>query len=368
MPVVPNETFRIDRDGSIASPAPAPTPAPTPAPPVPVPPPAPAPVVIERRAAPTPVGRADVPARTPSQRSRARATIADVPAEPVAEPDVVVAPPLQAPPDVLPVPVTPGVPSPSANASPAAPEAQGGAWWPWAVPLLAGLAGLAFLLRRRRGTAHAAGPMQLHAEPDVAADVPEPEPATPLAAAPIAVPVRSTPPPVAQPIAEPRLDLTFTPAAASTGEARASVEFALTVANEGDAPARRVRMEARLFAMGNDHEDALAAFFAAPLERPIPIASAVAPGVHAALRSQVALPLTGVRPIAVNDRQLFVPLVAFKVLYEYAGPDGDIRTSQTTSSYVVGRENKPPASKMAPFRLDQGPRQYREVGHRVHRA
>jgi hypothetical protein len=36
-------------------------------------------------------------------------------------------------------------------------------------------------------------------------------------------------------------------------------------------------------------------------------------------------------------------------------------------SYIVGREAKPPAEKMAPFRLDLGPRLWRHVGQRRNR-
>lgn len=259
---------------------------------------------------------------------------------------------------------------------PATAEADGTSWWPWAALLLAGLIGFGLFARRRfrAPVVYEVEELALPPKP-VADELVEEAAVVPVAPvetevpsetlAPMAAPPITTPPVI---IAEPRLALTFTPAGATTGDARASVEFALSVMNEGTAPARRVRMEARLFAMGNDHEAALAAFFAAPLERPIPIASAVAPGIHAAMRSQVAIPLADVRPIAVNNRQLFVPMVAFKVLYEHDGGDAGIRTSQTTASYVVGREAKPPAAKMAPFRLDQGPKQYREVGHRVHRA
>jgi len=58
-----------------------------------------------------------------------------------------------------------------------------------------------------------------------------------------------------------------------------------------------------------------------------------------------------------------VPLVAFNILYQ----SGDGEIVQTAMSYVVGRETRPPAEKMAPFRLDQGPKIYREVGQRQHR-
>lgn len=179
-----------------------------------------------------------------------------------------------------------------------------------------------------------------------------------MAAVPISHP---TPPGVPRP----QLDLSFKPSAASATDARATVEYLLNIVNAGDAPARRVRMEARLFAMGPDHDAALAAFFADPLERPLSLASTIPAGVGFDQRSQVAMPRDAVQPIHVADRLLFVPLVAFKMTYEWSDDDV-VHKEEVTASYVVGREAKPPAAKMAPFRLDQGPRVYREVGQRRH--
>ena len=62
----------------------------------------------------------------------------------------------------------------------------------------------------------------------------------------------------------------------------------------------------------------------------------------------------------MQDRTLFIPLVAFNVLYDV----GNGRTGQTAMSYVVGRETEPPRPKMGAFRLDLGPRIYRTVGQR----
>ena len=55
-----------------------------------------------------------------------------------------------------------------------------------------------------------------------------------------------------------------------------------------------------------------------------------------------------------------MPVVAFNVVYEW----GDGQTGQTSTSHVVGLEPSNPSAKMAPFRLDLGPRVYRSVGQR----
>ena len=197
-----------------------------------------------------------------------------------------------------------------------------------------------------------------------ALDVPIIPPERELVAPAVVAPIIKAVPPAAPALQKPRprIQLAFKPAAASATDERAAVQFVLTVANVGNAPARRVRIEARMFAMGEDHDAALAAFFAAPLERATSIASSIPPGISTDLRTQVTLPRAAVRPIRHADRMLFVPVVAINLLYEW--DDGE--AGQTAMSYVIGRENRPPVAKMAPFRLDQGPRVYREVGHREH--
>jgi len=52
-----------------------------------------------------------------------------------------------------------------------------------------------------------------------------------------------------------------------------------------------------------------------------------------------------------------VPLIAFNALYSWSGGEG-----QTSASYLLGRDTK--SEKLAPFRLDLGPRIVRSVGAR----
>jgi len=52
-------------------------------------------------------------------------------------------------------------------------------------------------------------------------------------------------------------------------------------------------------------------------------------------------------------------LIGFNALYRWSGGDG-----QTSNSYLLGRETK--SEKLAPFRLDLGPRIFRGLGARQH--
>ena len=423
--LAPDGTVAPPSPAPVPEPITPPTPAPaTPAPPEPVPvvPPAAETPALDPIATPpdaaAPVRRFDRsrrvvrPAPAPRAQAAPTAPLADDPVAPAPADEV---PGQAAPPAAEPVVPVAGDP---VAASPEAEPASDASWWPLAALAgLAAVAALAFARRRRRTavvettedeTYVASEPADAQDEPLLLEDVVEPAPTVPheadaavrtlpvidlppvLAVAPaatepqaqdaeLAAQTDAMPTPIEPEAAvasasaiepavapRPRLELAFAPAGASATDAQAAVQFVLTVSNLGDAPALRVRMEARMFAMGEDHDAALAAFFSQPLERATPIASTIPAGVSTELRTQVTLPGAAVRPIRVAERVLFVPVVAVNVLYEWSdGADGQA-DGQTAMSYVIGRENRPPAAKMAPFRLDQGPRMYREVGHRVH--
>jgi hypothetical protein len=54
---------------------------------------------------------------------------------------------------------------------------------------------------------------------------------------------------------------------------------------------------------------------------------------------------------------VFVPVLAFNANYGWAA-----KTGQTCVSYLLGRDGH--GEKLAPFRLDLGPRLFRKVGAR----
>jgi hypothetical protein len=159
----------------------------------------------------------------------------------------------------------------------------------------------------------------------------------------------------------PWLELQFRPERATTTPAEASVQFELAVINKGNTVATKVRVEACMFNAGPQLEAEIEQFFAAASP---PAASGMIPDISprdaATLRSVVAMPKDLVREIEVNGRRLFIPTVAFNVIYEW----GNGKKGRTSMAFLVGREPDTPSSKMSPFRLDQGPRIYRQVGQR----
>jgi MYXO-CTERM domain-containing protein len=255
--------------------------------------------------------------------------------------------PLPVPEATADVAVEPALPQPLPNTTTPLqpPGAQSGAWpaYYWAAPaLLALLLGL-FLLRRRRRTAE---------EPVLEA--------APLARTAAPAPVRTAPIPAPAPADDdlrPWLELEFKPEKMVATASDATVHFDLTVKNVGRSAARNVRIQARMFNPSNSQQQDIKAFFATAMGSGAPMS--VPPQLAAKFKSSVVMPRDKVREIEVQGRPLFIPTVAINILYEY----GDGRIGQTSKSYVIGTE-KQAAEKMGPFRLDLGPRIYRQVGGR----
>ena len=350
----PSTPKGFDLPGRRTTPPAAPVPAPTP-PSDPVA--RPAPSTTERRPEPRPAERAET---RPAERA---------PAAPVAEPA------LEAPPSVsLPEPApqsetalppvaepAPPASSPAAETQPAGDE--GSSWLVYAaggVALLVLLAWAAMRLRRRaeekrleqaRGAARAELGDALFAKwrPE-AQPVPTPEPE----ATPVAFPAE------APPRAWLEIDINAERAAATDSEA--TVHYALTLANRGEAAAGNIRIDARLFNASAEGE--MLAFFQGPIhEQSGSPHVTIAPDGRLTLMGQVTMPMADVREIELQGRRIFVPMVAINVAYDWEGGSG-----RTSRSWLVGREPETPSAKMGAFRLDLGPRVYRQVGQREAKA
>jgi hypothetical protein len=138
---------------------------------------------------------------------------------------------------------------------------------------------------------------------------------------------------------------------------KVTVDFEVELFNSGSAPARAVLIEGTLFNAGPAQDQEIGRFFANPVGQGERIA-VIPPLKRVALRTQVAVPADQVHAYEMADRQVFVPLIAFNALYSWSGGEG-----QTSSSYLLGRDTK--GEKMAPFRLDLGPRIFRGIAGRL---
>ena len=225
---------------------------------------------------------------------------------------------------------------------------------PWLIAAfaLAGAAAWYFFRQRPRQRYAAAGGIDLFEAPSRGPVEPPRAPARPAPAA--------TPPPtgIVSTRLRPWLEIEFNPVRAVVDEEKAAIQFELSVFNSGSAPASSVLVEACMINAGPTQDQQIRSFFENPVAKGerIPI---IAPMQRVALKTAVLLPRDQVRTIEIEGRQLFVPLVAFNALYAWSRGEG-----QSSVSYLVGKQTK--GEKLAPFRLDLGPRMFRNLAAREH--
>ncbi|HYI65181.1 MAG TPA: hypothetical protein VEW71_09880 [Allosphingosinicella sp.] len=275
------------------------------------PPPGPARPAAQRPARPSP---------TPAQATPAATPATDLPAAPI---------PIEAAPQPAPA-------APSAGR----PQDGSGFSWLYLVPVgLLALLAFAFLRHRRKRGEDDAGDVSAIESP----------------AAPAAKP---------EPLLRPWLELDLKAERASATDAETLVQFVLEITNSGKAPARNLRIDVKMFNAGQEQDKEIGAFYrTAGRESTKCSLPGIAPGTTGAIKGEVAMPRDEMRAVVLDDKYLFIPVIAVNALYDW----GDGRTGQTSKSYVVGRELEQPSAKMGAFRVDQGPRIWRTVGQRQHK-
>lgn len=254
-------------------------------------------------------------------------------------------------------------------APPALSPSSGPSLLPWLFALLvAAAAGTYFIYQRRSQPAYAGDANFDIVEPvTVAKPLPRAMPAPPIPPAPAPrhdpVPAQPVTKPADEPLVgfvstrlRPWLELEFRPIHCTVNDDKVVIEFEIEVENRGNAPARAVLIEARLVNAGENQDGEISNFFANPVGHGERIAS-IPPMKRIQLRSQLVATRDQVQVYEVGGKSVFVPLVAFNTLYEWARGEG-----QTSVSYLVGRDTK--GDKLAPFRLDLGPRLFRTLDKR----
>lgn len=236
---------------------------------------------------------------------------------------------------------------------------------PWLLAAFALGAGAAFLfLRNRSREAFAGGPeIDAFVAPEpVPTTAPAPAPAPVPAAQPAsgAVTTRKQPEPSIPGIVttrlRPQLEIGFRPISCLVEDHQVTLEFEVELFNSGKAPARGVLVEASLFNASNEQDKQLEAFFANPLARGERI-PAIPQLKSVRLTSKVVTPREHVQVYEVNNRKVFVPIIAFNGLYRWGSGEG-----QTSVSFLLGIDTK--REKMAPFRVDLGRRTYTSLAAR----
>jgi hypothetical protein len=235
--------------------------------------------------------------------------------------------------------------------------------WPWLLAALVLAAGLGYYFARARlQPAHAGGSDVREFE----RPVPAPAPAPRRAVAPRHDPVPPSGQPVPAPARDdpfkglvstrlrPWIELGFQPSRCAIEDDKVTIDFEIEMVNSGNAPARAVLVEARLVNAGPGQDSEIDQFFSNPVGQGERI-DTIAPLKNVRIKSRIVTPRENVQVYDVGGRKVFVPLIAFNILYGWSRGEG-----QTSASYLVGRDTK--TDKMAPFRVDLGPRLFRSLG------
>jgi hypothetical protein len=224
--------------------------------------------------------------------------------------------------------------------------------WPWLLlASILGVAGALFLWRRRSRTALAGG---YEIDAYVA---PEPEPAAPPRPAPPPPAPEAAPP---KPVGivssrlRPWIDVAFAPSACLVEDDKVTIEFEVHLTNSGGAPARELLVEASMFNAGATQEQDIGAFFARPQGQGEHI-EAIAPLQNVTIRTSLVAPRQNIQLFELAGHQVFVPLIAFNVIYRTSSGSG-----QTSVAYMLGRDTR--SEKLGPFRADLGPKAFTSLG------
>ena len=302
----------------------------------------------QRRESPAPSPARTVAERVPEQPQREPAAEAAAPTS--------ILPQLGTPASETDVALQPDLDTPTPAAATAAETATGGlSILPWLLAALVfGGAAVWFFLRQRPRTSYAGigAADRFEASPEP----PAPRP-TPPAARPAAVPAQPGGGVVSTRL-RPWLEIEFEPLRAVVDDQKAAVAFRLSVFNSGSVAARDVLLEASLFNAGPQQDQQIQLFFDNPVAKGDRV-PAIPPMQRMSVETAVFLQRDQVRPIEVEGRSLFVPMIAFNALYSWGRSEG-----QTSASYLVGKQTD--GEKLAPFRLDLGSRVFRNLAAREH--
>ena len=231
------------------------------------------------------------------------------------------------------------------------------AWWPWAAggaALLAILGGLAFLLLRRRKQRPADVPAV--ERPQLTRPIAERPPAPPLAKAPPPPPSAPAPAPQGEPGA---LSIAVEARQMTISLGAATLAYRITLTNTGPAALGGVAIAGDMVSahasLALEEQLATNESALAPQHR----IERIRPGESVQVTGELRLPFQAMRTIRRGKLNIFVPLARLRVETAEGGSGALIRTA------LVGQRAAEPGGRLQPFRLDLGPRIYREVTQKI---
>ena len=159
---------------------------------------------------------------------------------------------------------------------------------------------------------------------------------------------------------KPSIMLHFIPEKATISFTTLTVRGQLQLINEGNSPAKDMQLRAGLISASANQAMVIADFHrnAASLQTE-PLGETQA-GDRFAMAIELSVPLTELHSFPLGDQQLLVPIFIASLSYT----DGSARQECASVACMIGREATPPQLKMAPLRLDLGPRSFAPLGQR----
>lgn len=139
-----------------------------------------------------------------------------------------------------------------------------------------------------------------------------------------------------------------------------TIAYSLHLTNRGAIAAQDVMVRGIIGNAGAQQQALLQGFLAGEDGLPLHGVVGIAPGETVTLAGELRLGSDRIQPVTMGERSLLIPLAAFDASYQWESGDG-----RTARAFVVGQEQEPPADRLAPLRLDRGPRQYRRAAARA---
>jgi len=149
----------------------------------------------------------------------------------------------------------------------------------------------------------------------------------------------------------------FHPRTANATLINAVLSFELTLSNHSSEVLTDIRVNGAMVQAKDDGSHDPAGADLLPLDE----LHQLHRGEDAKILTEFRIPLASIDPIMFQAQALFVPMV--QIAMEYT--DGAGVQHRQNARFLVGREHQPPRSRMAPFRLDQGPRSFTPLGFRA---
>ncbi len=153
----------------------------------------------------------------------------------------------------------------------------------------------------------------------------------------------------------------FEPDEVILGFAALTLRGELKIANIGKAMASNVRLRTAAITANARQQQMIAAFNrgeSGPTEEPI---DNIRKGERLNISIEVSLPRAELASYSVQGREICVPIILADLEWSGLAENSE---KHLRIAAMLGRETNPPQDKMAPFRIDLGPRSFSEVAQR----